>query len=95
MKNFLQRLVPKIFSHQQKERRRVKSIKNNINEVNEILSDTKHAREMLDMPEDATFGEIRAEIDKRTESINKLEDTMEWAENEMKLISKITRKRKK
>ena len=70
-------------------------MKNNINEINEILSDTKHAREMLDMPEDATFGEIRAEIDKRIESINKLEDTMEWAENEMKLISKITRKRKK
>ena len=61
MTKFFQRLVPKLFSEQQKERRqRLQRAKDNFEE---ILSDTKNAREMLGMPEDATFGEIRAELD--------------------------------
>ena len=93
MTKFFQRLVPKLFSEQQKERRqRLQRAKDNFDE---ILSDTKNAREMLGMPEDATFGEIRAELDKRLEAANKLSEDMEWAENGMERLSYVTKKKKK
>ena len=93
MTKFFQRLVPKLFSEQQKERRQqLQSMKDNFDEM---LSDNKNVREMLDMPEDATFGEIRAEIDKRLEAVNNLAETMEWAENEMESLNEVIKKKKK
>ena len=89
----LKKSLTKLFSSQQKERRqRLQRAKDNFDE---ILSDTKNAREMLGMPEDATFGEIRAEIDKRLEAVNNLAETMEWAENEMESLNEVIKKKKK